>query len=195
MVGWEPKMMGIKTASPIANVRYYKNRTPTGRASHAKVKRGMQYYSYGNWREKEPQERGQWHSPDGVVSTEKAHQWASEQARLNEYTYTLMLSLRDGNMQEEDFTQAMEHAGFFDNWMLIQHRDSEHDHAHVIAFREKKLPKQEFAKWKELIMEQLQKAERHQLAQEQQLIQQRRQEQQLEQASRLERSRGQGYGW
>lgn len=191
--------MEIQTALPIANVRYYKNHTPTGRPSHAKVKRGMQYYTYGNWRDREPRERGQWHSPDGVISTEEAQQWASEQARLNEYTYTLMLSLRDGNMQEQDFVQAMQHAGFFDNWRLIQHRDSEHDHAHVIAFRPNKLQKQEFVQWKELIMEQLQKVERQRLEQQQQLIQERRlaYEQQLEKEQAFEHARGQGYdyGW
>ncbi len=62
--------------------------------------------------------------------------------------------------------QVMEKAGVFTDWRLIVHTDTEHVHAHVIAFREKTLVKAEFNAWRKEARSELEKLEQQRLQQE-----------------------------
>ena len=139
------------TAAPITNVKYYKNETKKGNPTATKVKQGTFYYTYGT-REANPdlKPRGQWWSREGPERYGDVVNWAAGNAKQHKYTYTMVLSLRDGPMQPEDFTAAMAAAsdGIFAQWALIPHYDTNHDHAHVVAFRDKTLTKAEFHRWR-----------------------------------------------
>jgi hypothetical protein len=142
-----------QTAEPITNVRYHRNRTKRGNVSYAKTTQSIAYYGYGKpvtnpYR----QLRGTWHDEQGAVAThDDTLEWARQKSRQHQYTYKLVLSLRDGPMQARDFVQAMRASDSerWQGWRLIVHRDTEHVHAHVVAFRDKKLPKEAFQQWKQ----------------------------------------------
>ncbi len=80
----------------------------------------------------------------------------------------MVLSLRDGEMQPQDFIQAMNRAAqeteTFQDYRLIVHHDTEHVHAHVIAFRDKTLKRKELMAWKDAVERPLQEAEVKRLA-------------------------------
>ena len=159
-------------APAITNLRYYQNRTKTGAPTASKVAQGVMYYGYGVQRldqeaDEQLQLRGTWYTPENdAVSHKDVRQWSGDNALENKYTYTAVLSARDGWMQAEDFNQVMEKAGVFTDWRLIVHTDTEHVHAHVIAFREKTLVKAEFNAWRKEARSELEKLEQQRLQQE-----------------------------
>ncbi len=88
--------------------------------------------------------------------------WATENATNYKYTYTLVLSVRDAAMQNEDFTETVSDmmtqqkaAGFPTDWRMMVHRDSDHDHAHLILFRDKTLRKAQLAQWRQAMQHEL----------------------------------------
>ena len=148
-----------RRAPAIAHLRYYKNETNKGSATASKAKRSVHYYSRGVARDQEA-ERGIWYTPDGnTESSAEVERWASEQALDNKYTYQIVLSLRDGQVDEHTFLEAMKDGGVFTDFRLIQHRDSRHDHAHIMGFRPKVLRKREFDQFRQQTRAFLEKAE------------------------------------
>ncbi len=154
------------------HVRYYKNRTKKGKATASPVKRGIFYYSYGT-KEMNPnlQSRGHWFSVFGEERYVDVAGWAARKALQHKYTYTMVLSLRDGPMQPGDFTDAMQQAGLFEDWRLIPHYDTAHDHAHVVAFRDKTLSRKEFDTWRNQVAASLLEAEEQRLQEAEQMRQ------------------------
>lgn len=135
------------------NLRYYKNETKSKQPTASKVQKSAYYYGYGtdttlpDGTTISPEKmRGEWQSLEGPEKHGDVVAWASGNALNHTYTYTMILSLRDGQMEPEDFVKAMEKTAgnYFDDFRLIAHYDSQHDHAHVVAFRDKTLKKQEF---------------------------------------------------
>lgn len=164
------------------HVRYYQNKTKRGRPTATKVKQGVYYYSYGLKEENPDQlQRGHWYSRVGPERYGDVAAWAAGNALTQPYTYTLVLSLRDGRMQPQDFVEAMQQAsdGIFHDWRLIPHYDTEHDHAHVIAFRDKTLSKKEFNQWRNSVADYL-------LTLEQQRLQEQEQSRQLTQSAEMD---------
>ncbi len=160
----------------IVHARYIKNRTPKGRVTIRQLSRAVHYIGYGHKFEN-PKEflRGQWHSAQGRHSHEDVVAWAEEQAQSNRYTYTLVLSVRDGMMQDEDFTRTMTSAKwqtqaetrFPTDWRLMVHRDSDHDHAHVVFFRDRTVRKAELAQWRESLQATLNSYQEQRIAEQQ----------------------------
>lgn len=167
------------------NLRYYKNTTRTGEKTTALVKKSIFYYGYGteqtlpNGQVISPTEmRGDWHSPQGPDDHANVINWAVQNAENHTYTYTMILSLRDGEMEPEDFQKAMNIAGrnHFNDYRLIVHYDTEHDHAHVVGFRDKTMSRQDFNQFRldlrstleELEASRIQEAELRQEEQQQQ---------------------------
>lgn len=135
------------------NLRYYKNQTKAKNPTNALVKKSVYYYGYGtdvtlpDGTTIYPEEmRGQWWSGESEQKHGEVVAWASENALEHTYTYTMILSLRDGQMEPQDFIQAMNSTAsdYFDDYRLIVHYDTEHDHAHVVAFRDKVLRREDF---------------------------------------------------
>lgn len=90
-------------------------------------------------------ERGVWHLPDGTTQPlDEIAAWTKMQALANTYLYQIMLSLRDAAVDEEVFLGAMQAGSLFADYRLIQHRDTDHHHVHVITFRPKRIDKPAF---------------------------------------------------
>lgn len=146
-------------AIPVMHARYIRNVTSKGNPSVKQTNRAVQYIGYGHKFEN-PREylRGQWHSPNGEVSHDQVKAWAEDQAQQRRYTYTLVLSVRDGIMQDDDFVETVKEMSeksegndFSTDWRMMVHRDSDHDHAHVMLFRDRTLQKAQLARWREEI--------------------------------------------
>lgn len=151
-----------KQAPAITNLKYYKNETKKGNATATSAKKSLHYYTYGR---EEEIERGEWHEPSGrAVSGDEMQQWIEENATANKYTYTAVLSLRDGEMEVEDFLKAMNKQEQFTDYRLIRHQDTTHDHAHVMAFRPKTLTKAEFNEWRRTVGRELEALEQERIA-------------------------------
>lgn len=165
-------------AVPVIHARYKKNRTRTGRPSSSKAIQGIYYHGYGTAvtnPNKVP--RGYWYDENGqVVAYGNVVNWVKEQAKAHTYTYQLMLSLRDGSMQGEDFVSALKAGtqafGEFAEFRLIVHRDTEHCHAHVTAFRDTVIKKSDLQKWRLSVSAQLEQAETKRLTEQSQQAEQ-----------------------
>lgn len=157
------------------NVRYYTNETKKGNASTAEVRRGVYYYGYGI-REENPEQlpRGEWYSPHGWEKHGDVINWATGNARQHKYTYTILLSVKDGRMLDDDFTRAMQAGGVFADWRLITHTDTDHDHAHVITFRDETLSREQFDEWRGQVGDYLQQAEELRLQEAERLAEEQR---------------------
>lgn len=143
----------------IVHARYIKNRTPKGNVTTKRMSRAVHYIGFGHkFENPKAYLRGQWHNSDGKQSHEDVVDWAQEQAQHHRYTYTLVLSVRDAMMQDGDFTNSLREAQtetgleqFPTDWRLMVHRDSDHDHAHVVFFRDRTVRKAELAQWREAL--------------------------------------------
>ena len=174
-------MTYTKQMVPVVNARYIKNRTKRGNVTAKQMARAVQYIGYGHIFENPQQHlRGQWYNPDGEDCHSDVVAWSEAQAQTHKYTYTFILSLRDGMMQDSDFTEALQsfsadvNSSFPADWRVMVHRDSDHDHAHLVLFRDRTLRKPELAQWRDYLQQALSKCE------EQRLIEQRQQEQSSE---------------
>ena len=123
---------------PIANLRYFANRTVAGNPTAAHVGRSLGYYTYGLKSEAELNDyepRGVWHSSEGAVDYEDVQEWAAEQALAHKYTYTAVLSVAEGELTPEAYGEAVEDS--VADYRLIQHEDTAYDHAHVLFFSDR----------------------------------------------------------
>ena len=154
-----------KFSGPIVNARYIRNRSKAGRPITKQSDQAVAYVGYGHTFENpEQQLRGQWYRPEGADTHKAVAAWSHEQAVTHQYTYTLIVSVRDGQMQDGDFLAALQAENSGDahteataylptDWRLMVHRDSNHDHAHVLFFRDKTLRKGELAQLRQHIQQ------------------------------------------
>lgn len=167
-------MSQVRQAAPaVTNVRYYPNTNRHNKPTTSKVKRAVFYYGYGpKTQNPDKLPRGEWYSQQGAERHGDVVAWAVGNAIHHKYTYTLVLSLRDGLMRPEDFIAAMAGASqeIFPDWRLIIHTDTAHDHAHVMAFRDTTLSKQAFNAWRKKAGQLLQTAEQKRLQEAEQGI-------------------------
>ncbi|MBK8903473.1 MAG: hypothetical protein IPM53_19980 [Anaerolineaceae bacterium] len=131
--------MSKSKATNIVRMDWLSNRTPSGRRSATKARKLAQYFALGRGREKEQEQRsprGQWLDQAGrPCSHEEVLQWVRQQGMSHEMTYQFILSVKDTQLTEEAFNQAMAAGGpLFNEWRLIAHDDSRYPHAHALAF-------------------------------------------------------------
>lgn len=159
----------MSRARVITDSRYYKNTTKKGNPTTAKVGQSVRYYGYGVKEEGQEYDnavRGEWLNPEGnEVSHQEVMAWSSEQALEHTYTYTMMFSVRDGQMEGSDFVEAMNAQEQFGDYRLIMHTDTEHDHAHIMAFSDKVLSRSEFKEWRREVRPVLTEREEYRLEQ------------------------------
>ncbi len=164
------------TALPIVNARYMPNRSrKTGNISIKRTMKSVKYIGFGHKFENPKQfQRGQWYGQAGEQAHDEVAAWAKENAQQHKYTYTFVLSVRDAAMQDGDFvetvTQIMtdqKETDFPTDWRMMVHRDSDHDHAHLMLFRDKTLRKAQLAQWRQAIQHALAIREEQRLEEQQ----------------------------
>jgi len=131
--------MNKARATNIVRLDWLSNRTPTGRRSATKARKLAQYFALGRGREKEQElrpQRGEWLDQAGrPCSHEEVLQWVRQQGMSHEITYQFILSVKETQLSDEAFNQAMAAGGpLFAEWRLIAHDDSRYPHAHALAF-------------------------------------------------------------
>ena len=158
--------MGKTRSLPFVGVRMKENRTPTGRRTATPAKHAALYIAYGKERQAQIEQRmrGQWLGPDGKArSHEAVMAWAREKALQHRYTFQAILSVPEGDLTPEAFCQAMQQGRQIDDWMLMTHSDTEHSHAHVLFFQDKRIEKERFLAWQAEIRAELVLQEQKQL--------------------------------
>lgn len=160
-------MSKVNHRGAITNVRYDKTRTKKGNVTRSAVQKAVYYAMYGHpapftfdrlragdkLRASNPDQlpRGEWYSPAGAEKHGHVVNWAEGSAVNHPYCYRLVLSLKEGDLRPEDFAAALQKdsQNLFPDFRLVVHQDTEHTHAHVLAFRDKTLSKQQFFQWKQ----------------------------------------------
>lgn len=152
-------------AVPFINVRAQENRTPTGRRTSAPARQAALYYAYGRQEAQlEGRLRGEWLGPDGRAYTqEEVMAWVKANAMSHRYTFQGVLSVPEGELTAAEFGRAMQKGGQADDWRLIAHDDTQHRHAHVLWFGDKRLDKKTFLSWQTEVRAELARLEQQQL--------------------------------
>lgn len=183
--------MNKTRATNIVRMDWLSNRTPSGRRSATKARKLAQYFALGRGREKEQEQRpqrGEWLDQAGRPCTHEAVlQWVRQQGMSHEMTYQFILSVKETQLTEEAFNQAMAAGGpLFNEWRLIAHDDSRYPHAHALAFGNQpvQIKSEAFQSWW--------RAVRQALEQEQTKAREMQQEAALEQARAAALQRGAG---
>lgn len=159
--------MSNNASEPFIGVQMQENRTPTGRRSSTPAKQAALYFAYGRYPQTQQAEkqRGEWLGPDGRVQTHEAVlAWAKQEALRHRYTFQAILSAPQGDVNPEQFCQAMQQGDEISDWRLMAHQDTSHRHAHVLFFRDKRLDKKTFLAWQTAVRQELSRLEQQQLA-------------------------------
>ncbi len=132
------------------------NKSAKGKPSYAQMKGLMNYIAYGRYEDRfdqETQQRGLWldHNGNPAAHEETLH-WAKEKVHRYSYehTYQLLLSTRYGGLTAADFSHVLQQGSELSDmreWRLMMHQDTQHRHAHVLFFRDKRLDKKSFLTW------------------------------------------------
>ena len=156
---------------PFIGVRMHKNRTQTGRRTGTPAKHAATYFAFGKEQNNRQQthqtekQRGEWLGPDGRLYTHQAVlDWAKEMAMSHHYTFEALLSVQHGDLTPAQFCQAMGQSEVFTDWRLICHQDTDHRHAHILFFHDRRLDKPTFLAWQTAVRQELSLLEQKQLS-------------------------------
>lgn len=106
----------------------------------------------------------QWYSKDDrALSYDELRQEVAEHAQTFGYSYRIVLSTKEARVSIDDYRATLGER--FDHFYLIEHDNTDHPHAHVIAFTKKLLKGQEFGAMRERLAERERAAELEQAAQ------------------------------
>lgn len=138
----------------IVRLQSHRNQTPTGRPSATAARKLAHYLAFGRGRpqvQAQHPQRGQWYTETGQpLDHEAVLAWVMAQGKAHSHTYQLLLSVNEANLADTAYLEAMT-AGrdFFPQWRLITHQDTQHSHAHVLAFGDRDIPIRErpFRSW------------------------------------------------
>ena len=151
----------------------------SGRPAYHRTRGLIQYIGYGRYADSLGQEqelRGSWQDHHGRErSHESVLSWAKERVHRHryEYTYQLLLSTRDGQLQAQDFNHVLQQGSELsqvNEWRMMLHDDTDHQHAHVILFRKQALSQAQYKQWQQTMQHALDQVQGQR--QEQQLAQQ-----------------------
>ena len=87
-----------------------------------------------------------WQTPEG----EKVYNWSEirteigQQAKEHKYTYRIVLSQEKGTFGPENYDEVLKSAGI-ENAYTVIHENTPHQHAHAIAFTDKRMNRKDFA--------------------------------------------------
>lgn len=139
-----------KQPPPFVRIQLHKNRTPTGRRTATPARHATRYIAYGQDREAREagRQRGIWLGPEGRAhSHEAVLAWAREGAMGHRYTGHIILSTKGGRLTPAHFCRAMAASEEIESWRLMAHDDTAYRHAHVLFFRDKRIPKARYLAW------------------------------------------------
>ena len=147
---------------PVVRLQHSRNRTPTGKRTVTPARKAATYFAFGR---KANQQRGDWLGPGGERHPHEAVlAWARGQARQHEHTFQALLSVPQARLTGPDYVRALEAAGQTAGWRLVVHNDTAYSHAHVLFFRDRRLPRAEFEQWQTQIQQALLTLEETRLA-------------------------------
>ena len=137
--------MGKARPLPVVRLQHRRNRTPTGKRTGTLARKAATYFAFGR---KANQQRGDWLGPGGESHThESVMGWVDGQARQHEQTFQALLSVPQARLTGQDYARALEAAGQTADWRMVVHNDTAYSHAHVLFFRDRRLPRAEFEQW------------------------------------------------
>ncbi len=146
----------------IANLKWKRNLTPTGRPSASPILKGVRYCTFREGTVVEKQQR-QWYSQDGEQTYDQVRDWAKGQALQHSLAYTIVLSCKNTDLTDSDFIQVMQGQDQFTDWRLVPHGHTEYRHAHVIVFVDELLHGRQFSGWARSAEDRLEAAERERI--------------------------------
>lgn len=158
-----------KTRSlPVVRLEHRRNRTPTGKRTGTPARKAAIYFAFGR---RANQQRGDWLGPGGERHPHEAVlAWAQGQARQHEHTFQALLSVPQARLTGQDYVRALEAAGQTEGWRMVVHNDTAYSHAHVLFFRDRRLPRDEFEQWQAQVQNALLTLEEKRLAEPEQYI-------------------------
>ena len=117
-------------------------------AGGGRVGRAVDYYG---WREGADVDRV-WHASDGrELDQDAAKGEIEERAEEAPYTYRVVLSTREAELDADDYGQVLDE--HFDDWYFTTHHEGEHPHAHAVAFSDERIDRDDLAGLRERLGE------------------------------------------
>jgi hypothetical protein len=135
------------------------------------IKGVMDSYRYYSYREGTDLAQCQWYDRDGrALDFDAAREEIRERAQHYGYTYRVILSTEQVELSPNDYRAAL--ADQFLDYYFVLHRNTEHPHAHVVAFDKKTVPRDELEAMRERL------GEREQVREQERAHEQARQQEQ-----------------
>lgn len=155
---------------PVVRMAHARNRTPTGKRTATPARKAAVYFAFGQKANQATgQQRGEWLGPGGEQHKhEDVLAWAQSQARQHEHTFQALLSVPQARLTGEDYARALEAAGQTEGWRMVVHNDTDYSHAHVLFFRDQRLPRDQFERWQTQVQQALVTLEGKRLAEPEQ---------------------------
>ena len=145
-------------STPYVNVSLRPNRTASGRRTAAPGRQAARYIAYGQRATAASQLRGQWVDSAGKpCSQAEVMAWVREGALSHQYTAHAVLSIPEGTLNAAAYRQALAQGGQTEQYHIMVHTDTAHNHAHVIFFWDKRLDKETYLAWQTAVQDSLQK--------------------------------------
>ena len=158
---------------PLVRMEHTRNRTPTGKRTATPARKAAVYFAFGQANQAANQaagqQRGEWLGPGGERHKhEEVLVWAQNQAKQHEHTFQALLSVPQARLTGGDYARALEAAGQIAGWRMVVHNDTDYSHAHVLFFRDKRLPRDQFDRWQTQVQQALVTLEEKRLAEPEQ---------------------------
>lgn len=110
-----------------------------------RIGRSVAYYT---WREGADQQPRDWRDQDGrLLGYDQAKHEVTEHAMEHSYTYRVVLSTRDAQLDPEQYASVL--SDHFDEFYVTEHHAGSHPHAHAIAFSDRRLDADELGDMRE----------------------------------------------
>ncbi len=153
--------MAKSSPHPIVRLQHTRNRTPTGKRTATPARKTAVYFAFGQ----QAKQRGEWlgsgserHKHEDVLA------WAQNQGRQHEHTFQALLSVPEARLTGADYARALDAAGQIEAWRMVVHNDTRYSHAHVLFFRDQRMPRDQFDKWQAQVQQELKLLEEKRLA-------------------------------
>ena len=155
---------------PVVRMKHTRNRTPTGKHTATPARKAAVYFAFGRQAgQREGKQRGDWLGPGGERHQHEAVlAWAESQGRRHEHTFQALLSVPQARLTGGDYARALEAAGQTEGWRMVVHNDTDYSHAHVLFFRDQRLPRAQFDQWQAQVQQELVVLEEKRLAEPEQ---------------------------
>lgn len=142
---------------PVVRLNHTRNRTPTGKRTVTPARKAAVYFAFGQQpKQAAGKQRGEWLGPGSERHKhEDVLAWAQSQARQHEHTFQALLSVPQARLSGGDYARALEAAGQIKTWRMVVHNDTRYSHAHVLFFRDQRLPRAQFAQWQAQVQQAL----------------------------------------